>query len=152
MQALKGAGIILVGVVGAAAFIFLTVAYTAGLLWVSKNVLVYLDIAALIAFAVCILVLLPLALFRGTRKLSVYGLLISSAIFGVSTWVLGFLVTYQHWGASGLIIGLLLGGVGVVPIGILASAFNAAWPQVGDLVLGVVLTFASNRGFDGATD
>jgi uncharacterized protein len=143
MRTLKGAGIILAGIVGAAAFIFLFAAYVFGLLWVSKNVLDYLNIAATIAFATCVFVLLPLSLFRVTRSFSAYGFYISSVIFGVSTWILGFLVTFQHWGAMGLILGVILGGVGIVPIGILASAFNSVWPQVGDLTLGLVVTFCA---------
>ncbi len=143
MRALKGAGIILAVIVGVVALIFLLALYTAGLLWVSKNVLDYLNIAAAMAFAACAFVLLPLALFQSTRKVSAYGFFISSVIFGVSTWVLGFLVTFQYWGVTGLFVGLFLAGVGVVPIGILASAFNGEWPQVGDLTLGLVLTFGA---------
>jgi hypothetical protein len=142
-QTLKGAGIFLAGIVGAAAFIFLLAVYIAGLLWVSKNVLDYLNIAAAIAFAACVLVLLPLSLFRMTRNVSACGFYISSVIFGVATWILGFLVTFQHWGVTGLFVGLFLAGVGIVPIGMLASAFDAVWPQVGDLALGLVVTFGA---------
>lgn len=143
MRGLKGAGIILAGIVGAAALIFLLAVYIAGLLWISKNVLYYLNIAAIVAFAACVFVLLPLALFRSARRISAYGFFVSSVIFGVATWILGFLVTFEHWGATGLIAGFLLAGVGVVPLGMLASAFHAVWPQVGDLALGLVLTFGA---------
>jgi uncharacterized protein len=143
MRALKGAGIILAGIVGAVAFVFLLAVYILGLLWVSTNVFDYLNAAAVIAVAVCLFVLLPLALFRVTRKFSVYGLYISSVIFGVSTWILGFLVTFQHWGAIGVFVGVIMGIVGVVPLGILASAVHADWPQVGDLALGLVVTFGA---------
>ena len=143
MQALKGAGIILAVIVGVVALIFLPALYIAGLLWVSKDVLDYLNIAVAIAFAACVFVLLPLSLFRATRKASAYGFYISSVIFGVATWILGFLVTFQHWGVTGLLVGLFLAGVGIVPIGILASTSNASWLQVGDLALGLVLTFGA---------
>jgi TPR repeat protein len=147
MPTAKGAGTILAGIIGGVALVFTLVflwaVYMAGLLWVSKHVLDYLNIAAVIAFAACILVLLPCALFRVTRKFSAYGFLISSVIFGLSTWVLAFLVTFQHWGVTGLIVGVMLAGVGIVPIGMLASAFHAVWPQVGDLALGLVFTFGA---------
>src|ERR1700678_2357155 len=110
MRALKGAGIILAVIVGVVALIFLLALYTAGLLWVSKNVLDYLNIAAAIALAACAFVLLPLSLFRVTRNVSAYGFYVSSVIFGVATWVLGFLVTFQHWGTTGLFVGLFLAG------------------------------------------
>jgi hypothetical protein len=143
MRALRGAGIIFAGIVGAAAFIFLLAVYFAGLLWVSKNVLDYLNVAAAIAVAACVFVLLPLVSFRSTREFSAYGFLISSVIFGASTWILGFLVTFDHWGVTGVLVGLTLAGVGIVPVGMLASAFHAVWPQVGDLALGLVLTFGA---------
>jgi hypothetical protein len=64
MRALKDAGTILAGIVGAVALIFLliffTALYIAGFVWVSENVHEYLNIAATIAFAVCIFILLPL--------------------------------------------------------------------------------------------
>ena len=64
MRTLKGAGIFLAGIVGAVTLVFLFALYIKRLLWVSKNVLDYLNIAAIIAFAACVFVLLPLALFR----------------------------------------------------------------------------------------
>ena len=91
MGALKGAGAILAGIVVFVALVFLTALYIAGLAWVSVNIIGYLIVAATIAFAVCVFVLIPCALFRATRKFSVYGLFISSVIFGATTWILGFL-------------------------------------------------------------
>jgi TPR repeat protein len=58
-------------------------------------------------------------------------------------WVLGLLVTFEHWGMTGLFVGIIMGVVGVVPLGMLASAFHGIWPQVGDLALGLVLTFGA---------
>jgi hypothetical protein len=147
MPTAKGAGIILAGIIGGVALVFTLVflwaVYMAGLLWVSKHVLDYLNIAAVIALQACILILLPCALFRVTRKLCAYGFLISSVIFGLSTWVLALLVTFQHWGVTGLIVGVMFAGVGIVPLGTLASAFNGDWLQVVVLALGLVLTFGA---------
>jgi TPR repeat protein len=143
MRALQGAGTILAGILVFVAFVFLVALYIAGLAWVSKNVLGYLLIAATIAFAVCVFVLLPCALFRATRKFSAYGLFISSVIFGASTWILGFLLTLQYWGVFGVFVGVIMGVVGIVPLGMLASAFHSDWSAVGQLALGLVLTFGA---------
>jgi hypothetical protein len=102
-----------------------------------------LNIAAVVAFSACVVVLLPCALFRATRKFSAYGFFISSVIFGVATWILGLLVTFQHWGGIGVFVGIIMGVIGIVPLGMLAAAFNEVWPQVGDLALGLVLTFGA---------
>ena len=61
-----------------------------------------------IAFAVCILVLLPLAIFRKTRAGSAVGFQIASYSFGVSLWLYGLLIAYSFWGVYGVVIGLML--------------------------------------------
>jgi hypothetical protein len=143
MGVLKGAGAILIGTLTIVAFVFLVALYIAGLAWVFENVEEYVDVAAIIALAVCVFVLLPCAVFRSTRKVSAYGLFISSGIFGASTWILGFLATLQYWGVVGVFVGVIMGVVGIVPLGILASAFHSDWSSVGGLTLGLVLTYSA---------
>ena len=93
LTAIKGAGAILAGILVLVALVFFAALYIAGLAWVSKNVHEYLDVAAIIAFIICAFVLLPCALFRATKKLSVYGFYISSVIFGA---LRGFLVSWRR--------------------------------------------------------
>jgi invasion protein IalB len=143
LRALKGAGTILAVIVGFVALIFFAALFSTGHEWVSKIVREYLDIAAIIALAVCGFILLPCALFRATRTFSAYGVFISSVIFGAFTWIFGFLVTLQYWGVFGVLIGLSVVGVGVVPLGILAAAFDSNWSAVGRLALGLVFTFGA---------
>ena len=59
-----------------------------------------------LAFAVAIFVLLPLAIWRRTRGAAGVGLLVTSYIFGLTTWLLGAAVTFGSFGWLGLIIGL----------------------------------------------
>lgn len=40
-----------------------------------------------------------------------------------------------------MVVGILLGGVGVVPIAMLSAVFHGAWGALGSIVLGVVLTY-----------
>src|SRR5208337_1828931 len=98
---------------------------------------------AAIAFAISVLVLLPLAAFRRTRNLSGNGLILCSYAFGISLWVWGFLVTYSLWGGFGLLIGLLLGGIGVVPLAMLATLSKGMWSILGQLVLLTAVTFGT---------
>jgi hypothetical protein len=143
MRPLKGAGTILAGILVLVALLFFGTLYIAGLAWVSENVHEYLDVAAIIAFIICAFVLLPCAFFRATQKVSVYGLYISSVIFGASTWIFGFLATLQYWGVIGVFVGVIMGVVGIVPLGMLASAFHSDWLGVGQLALGLVLTYGA---------
>jgi len=47
------------------------------------------------------------------------------------------------WGWLAVIIGIFLGGIGVVPIGMLASIFNGRWDIFWTLLLTVVLTYGT---------
>jgi len=77
-----------------------------------------------IALALAIFVLLPLSIWRKTRGVAGLGLVITSYLFGLTTWLLGAAVTFGSFGWFGLIIGLLVLGVGVVPLAIIGAIFK----------------------------
>lgn len=100
-----------------------------------------------IVVAIVVVILLPLAIFKATRGIAGTGIFFSSYVFGITTWFLGAAVTFATWGWSAVIIGLLLGGVGVVPIGILAAFISLSQPFLGlSLVVMVVIVFAARIG------
>lgn len=143
MNAVKTAGMVILGLAGFVAFIFAVVLLIHGTLFVAEKVLPYLITATTIATAICIFVFLPLALFRATRPASVWGFYLASFIFGLGVWMYGFLVTYDLWGGTGIFVGLILGVVGVVPLGILAAALHGIWYYAAELIYGLFLTFGA---------
>lgn len=94
-----------------------------------------------VAITICLLVLLPLSFFSKTRTIAAVGFFAASYIFGLSLWLSGFLITYAYWGAIGVVIGIFMAGVGVVPTGILALVLHGQWLVVGILILGIILTY-----------
>jgi hypothetical protein len=77
-----------------------------------------------LALAITVFVLLPLAVWRKTRSTASIGLLVASYIFGVTTWLLGAAVTFGAFGWFGLIVGLLVFGISVVPLAIIGAIFK----------------------------
>jgi hypothetical protein len=126
-----------VGITLAAAF------YIRGLAWVSEHVIEYLIPTVVIAIMLCLFILLPLAMFRTTRTVSAGGFVVASYLFGITTWILGFLTTLHFWSGLGVVIGLLLGIIGIVPLGIIASAFHSDWETVLGLIIGLFVTYGS---------
>ena len=98
-----------------------------GTAWVSVKIFPWLTVAFWIALLVSLVVLLPLSAFRKTRLMASYGLYFGSYIFGTMAWVWGFLLALMLWGWMAVIIGIILGGIGVVPIALLACLFNGQW-------------------------
>jgi len=143
MEAVKNVGLGLLGIAIMVAMVFVAALLINGMAWVSGHVLGYLITFNNIVTVVCIVLLLPLAPFRKTRIVPAYGLYVASFVFGVTVWVYGFMVTYQIWGGEGVFCGLIMGIVGIVPLGIIAAAWHSEWVIVAELIYGIVLTYGA---------
>ena len=121
----------------------LSVLYIHGMVWFSEKAFPWLSYGGAIAFAICLLVLLPLSIFRKLRPWTGLGFQLASYLFGTLLFAFSCLVAVQLWGYVGLIIGLLLAGGGVVPVAFLAALFHGKWALLGYVVLGTVLTFGT---------
>jgi hypothetical protein len=117
-----------------------------GLAWLSVKALPWLLPIAWICLTVCILLLLPLAVPRRTRGHAAAGMILLSYPIGLTTWFFALLVTYSLWGGWAVLVGLVILGVGVVPIALLASLFGAEWGYLVALTLLTVATFAFRGG------
>ncbi|HET7673752.1 MAG TPA: hypothetical protein VFK11_04560 [Candidatus Saccharimonadales bacterium] len=95
-----------------------------------------------ILFVIDLLVLL-LAFSYKLRPFVGLVLFISSYVFGMSVWIYGLAVTLSLWGFGALVIGLFLGGIGVVPIGMLAAIFHSHWDIFFTLLITLVLTYGT---------
>jgi hypothetical protein len=97
----------------------------------------WVPVVVAVATAICIFILAPLAIFRRTRGVAGLGLWLASFIFGGVLWIYGAVATFAYWGWIGLVIGLLVVGIGVVPMGFVALAVQGQWEWVA--ALGVLL-------------
>ena len=73
------------------------------------------------------LVILVFALVPQFRYVVGTIILISSYLFGLSTWIYGLAATLSFWGIWGAVAGLFFAGIGFVPIGMLAAGINGEW-------------------------
>ena len=143
MENLKAIGKVVLYLVVMLAVIFVLFVLIRGGVSIAEHVIPILIHVATIATSIDILILVPLAFFRKSRPISAIGLMISSYVFGISVWGLGFLVTYAFWGGGAVFVGLLIFGVGVVPMGIVAALLHGAWGAVGNLLYGIAITYGA---------
>jgi hypothetical protein len=132
-------------IIGLVIFIVIPVllagAFLLGATWLSLKALPWLYLASYLAFGFTLFILLPLTIFRRTRAFAGSGLIIASYIFGLNLWCFSFILTLALWGFAAVIIGLMIAGVGVVPVALLATGFNAEWGRFIDITFLLVLTF-----------
>ena len=91
----------------------------------------------------CIFILAPLGLFRRTRAAGGIGFYVASFAFGANLFIFAVIVVLSLWGVLALVIGLLIAGVGVLPVAFLASVWRREWSVFWELVFGLVLTFGA---------
>jgi hypothetical protein len=143
LEVFKNIGWGLLGIVIVVAMAFVAAILMNGIAWVSGHVLVYLITLNNIVTVLCIVLMLPLAPFKRTRIVPSCGLYVASFVFGVCVWVYGFMVTYAIWGGVGVFFGLILGIVGIVPLGIIAALWHSDWATAAVLIYGVGLTYGA---------
>jgi hypothetical protein len=99
----------------------------------------------MIALALVLVFLVPLAFWRKSRAFSGGGLMIASYFFGVTVWILSFSVTLSTFGWIGLFFGVIT-GIGVFPIAIF-GAFSIDNGRLAIYIFSIlaiaIITFAS---------
>ena len=122
------------------------VVFIFGSTWASSKLLPWFSVLTWAAFVLVVFVFLPLAIPRATRGFSSVALLISSYVFGATLWMESLLLTLFIWGLGAVVIGLIMAGIGIVPIAILATLLKGMWKPLIELVLLTIMTFASRIG------
>jgi hypothetical protein len=124
-----------------AIFIVIPTLFIFGAVKLSTILWPLLELLSILVFAIALLVLLPLSFLQPSRPFAAGAILIASYVFGATVWIDALLVTKVLWGTAAVVVGLLIAGVGIVPVGILAALFNAAWAQFWDLLVLTALTY-----------
>lgn len=88
-----------------------------------------------------IVVLMPLAFIPPTRGYAAIGFMIASTAFGSILWLWGMAYTYSVWGLLGIIVGLVMFGVGVVPVAFVAALVHGSWGNLGMFIFAGCLAF-----------
>lgn len=140
-EGLKNAGMVFGGLVVLGLLLGLSALLIGGATAVSLWLLQWTQPVFWLAVAISLFILAPLALIPPARAAAAIGFVVASYVFGAIMWVWGITYTYVVWGFFGVIIGLVIMGVGVVPIAMLASLLHADWTTLVGLVISAVLTF-----------
>ncbi|MGH6987572.1 MAG: hypothetical protein ACRED9_12140 [Caulobacteraceae bacterium] len=117
-----------------------SVAFFRGSVWVAPRVFPAVYLLAIADVVFSIVILGPCALFSRTRMFSAIGLQVSAFVLAAATWLFSFMVVYYWWHLIGLIAGLVMGVVGVVPLAMIAAGFEGLWKPEAVIVSGIILS------------
>ena len=91
------------------------------------------------AFTLTFLVLIPLGFIKKTRAIASVTLFFASYLFGITTWLYGVAVTFAMLGWFWLLVGFVIGGIGVVPLGMIASLIQGEYSVFFSLIIPIIL-------------
>lgn len=147
MESVKTAGGCLIGIAISCGLILLLVLFLNGAAWVSDKVLPVLDMINIWSFALVLLSGLILAWSRKTRTYWGVAMFLWSYFCLVDLWMYSLLVCLSLWGVFWCVVGLLFGGVGIIPLALIASLFKGQWVAFFTIfVLGIIMLVARIGG------
>lgn len=111
-----------------------------GSVWLGEKAYPYIIWLVFGTAGICLFIFAPLSLLRSTRGASGTGFYVASFVFGFSLWVWSLLLVANIWGTYGVVIGLMLAGLGIVPLAFIAVLFHGLWSVLGQLTLVLAFT------------
>ena len=142
MEIAKNLGFMFLGIGLLVGLLLLCGLFIEGAVWATIKLTPIVEWANLIAFLASIFLIVP-AFIKVGRAFAAIGYLIVSYVFGLTLWMFSLIVAYALWGAAGIIVGLALMGVGVVPVAAVAALLHGEWYAIANIAFGVVLAFGT---------
>ena len=117
--------------------------FISGGAWFADKILPALFIFAVGVFIFNIAVCIPMAFFRRTKEFSGKAFFLSSYFYGALLWLGCLVITFKLWGWFGIVIGLILLGIGLVPIAIIATIIAGLWGIVLHIAALIVIVWVT---------
>jgi hypothetical protein len=138
-EKLQNMGGIILGLVLAFLMLSVGMIFVYGTTWLASYVQPIVDTLNQYSLGIAICVLFPLSYFRKMRSICMVGILISAIITGLNLWLASVLFVYTYWGGIGVFIGLVAGGVTIIPEAMLAAIIKGQWfDLIGFLIASVI--------------
>lgn len=113
-----------------------------GTIWASSKLLGLVAAAGQVGTVLLFCLLLPNAPIPRNRRWVGAGIVIVSYIWGIGLWMFATLVLFNLWGTMGIFLGVLLLGIGSVPLACVALVIAGEFSAVGQIVLAAATIFA----------
>ena len=91
------------------------------------NINDFLTSATEIVFVICILIFIPLYIFKKSRRILGVILYYRTILFGITLWLNSLLISLKYAGMIWVIIGLLFAGIGILPVAIISCMVAKEW-------------------------
>jgi hypothetical protein len=139
MGILRNTGVFIIGVMLFGATILLGAISLVGITWLTNVLSPLIVFIYGLTMRSCLFVLLPLSLFKTTRTFAATGFAASAMIVAINVWLYSVLIVDHLWGFWGLVAGIILGVIGIVPLAVIATASHGLWSMTGWISVEIAL-------------
>jgi len=105
-----------------------------GLVWFAHEIFPYFLLVGSAIFWLSIVIVLPLALIKKMRGDVGIFFMLSATFLGLILLIQSIIEVYNVWGWIGLLIGLILGGITIIPEAFIATILNRQWAECENLI------------------
>ncbi len=140
-ERLQTTGWVLAGFFFIAVLVGISLAFLYGLVWITSKLYPIIQALASLGTVLLIFMLLPSAIFRGSRNFCGNGIVLVSYVWGLSLWMWALLLLYELWGLGGLFLGFILLPA-AVPLVCVALLLGGEFSTTGLIILSVIMIFA----------
>lgn len=113
-----------------------------GLVWVTSKLYPIAQALASLGTILLVFMLLPSAIFRGSRVFCGNGIVVVSYLWGLSLWMWSLLLLYTLWGLAGLFLGFVFLPFGAIPLVCIALLLHGEFGVIGIIILSVIAIYA----------
>lgn len=97
---------------------------------------IYPAIQTINGIGILVSIIFILGLFiKKKRSFFMSGLIIISYYFGFILWITSTLIVYPLWGITGIIMGFMLAGIGIIPLAFIATIIHGLWLNFWSLII-----------------
>ncbi len=140
MGLLRNTGVFFIGAILFVATILLSSIFLVGITWLATVLYPFILFVRHLTLESCFLILLPLSFFKTTRTFAATGFAVSAMIMAITVWLLSVITVDHLWGFGGLVAGIILGIVGIVPLA-LTAGIHHMWVDMGEIAKDIGLYF-----------
>jgi hypothetical protein len=142
---IKNIGCLFVGIAIFIGALFILSLFIKGGVWFADTMFPLFIYASICLLILDIILFLPLSLFRKTELIAGKWIFFSSYLFGVTLWIWCLILTFKIFGWFGILLGVILLGIGIVPIGFIGALFTGHFSIVLCLILLIMITYGARR-------
>lgn len=144
-QRFESFGAALIGLAIFIGFIFIIGLFISGGAWLADKLLPGFICISTVLIVLSFIVFIPAGFFKKFEKFSGNSTILSSFFLALTLWLWCLVLTFKTFGWIGVLIGVILLGIGVIPVGFIAAVISGQFTVLAYVLLLCIFAFVLRK-------